>query len=68
MSDDNREQYQDPAASVPAQPQKKDGWERELLEKLAFASLKEQRARRRWGIFFKLSTLAIVVLDRKSVV
>lgn len=38
----------------------KEGWEREVLEKLAFASLKEQRARRRWGIFFKLSTLAIV--------
>jgi protease-4 len=36
------------------------GWERDLLEKLAFASLKEQRARRRWSIFFKLATLAIV--------
>ncbi len=29
-------------------------WERKLLEKLATASLSEQRARRRWGIFFKL--------------
>lgn len=38
----------------------KAGWERELLEKLAFASLKEQRARRRWGIFFKLATLVVV--------
>lgn len=45
---------------VPATP-KKDGWERELLEKLAFASLKEQRARRRWGIFFKLSFLLLIV-------
>lgn len=29
-------------------------WEREVLERLAFAALREQRARRRWGIFFKL--------------
>ncbi len=28
-------------------------WERETLEKLAFASLVEQRRARRWGIFFK---------------
>ena len=36
-------------------------WERSLIEKLALSSLKEQRARRRWGIFFKLATLAVVV-------
>lgn len=29
-------------------------WERQLLERLAFASLQEQRAARRWGIFFKV--------------
>ena len=29
-------------------------WEREVLERLAFAALREQRSRRRWGIFFKL--------------
>jgi protease-4 len=28
-------------------------WERELLEKLASASIREQRRARRWGIFFK---------------
>ncbi len=28
-------------------------WERSLLERLAFASLTEQRRTRRWGIFFK---------------
>ena len=32
------------------------GWERATLEKLAFASLAEQKTRRRWGIFFKLLT------------
>src|SRR5262245_52928044 len=35
-------------------------WERELLEKLAFATLREQRSRRRWNIFFRLVTLSIV--------
>lgn len=29
-------------------------WERQTLEKLAFASLEEQKARRRWGIVFKV--------------
>lgn len=37
-------------------------WERETLEKLAFATLKEQRKARRWGIFFKLLTFAYVTL------
>ena len=41
-------------------PQRKAGWEREVLEKLAFATLKEQRARRRWGIFFKLAVLGLI--------
>jgi protease-4 len=36
-------------------------WERELLEKLAMDSLKEQRARRRWGIFFRLAALVYFV-------
>ncbi|MBS0484738.1 MAG: S49 family peptidase [Proteobacteria bacterium] len=35
---------------------KKDDWERRLLEKLALASLQEQRRARVWGIFFKLIT------------
>lgn len=33
-------------------------WERETLEKLSFAALKEQKRARRWGIFFKLLTFA----------
>jgi len=39
---------------------RKEGWERDILEKLAFATIKEQRARRRWGIFFKLATLTLI--------
>ncbi len=40
---------------------RKDGWERELLEKLATSSIVEQRRSRRWGIFFKLLTFAYLV-------
>ncbi len=40
---------------------RKEGWEREVLENLAFAALREQRARRRWNIFFRLVMLAIVI-------
>jgi protease-4 len=36
-------------------------WEREVLEKLVFATLKEQKASRRWGIFFKALTLLVIV-------
>ncbi|MCW9088197.1 MAG: S49 family peptidase [Gammaproteobacteria bacterium] len=35
-----------------------ENWERELLNRLSFASLAEQRRTRRWGIFFKLLTFA----------
>jgi protease IV len=34
-------------------------WERETLEKLVLATVHEQRAARRWGIFFKLSFLLL---------
>jgi len=30
------------------------GWEKEIIEKLAFAAINEQKTARRWGIFFKL--------------
>jgi len=40
--------------------QEEKNWERETLEKLAFAALKEQTRARRWGIFFKLLTFAYV--------
>jgi protease-4 len=37
-------------------------WERATLEKLAFASLKEQRAARRWKIFTRLTWLAFFMV------
>lgn len=64
MSNDNDQVNQPPSWQQPvtpsAAPPKKEGWEREVLEKLAFATIKEQRARRRWGIFFKFVTLSLI--------
>jgi len=37
-------------------------WERALVEKLAMASLREQRRSRIWGIFFKLLTFAYITV------
>ncbi len=42
----------------PTQP---SGWERATLEKLAFASLREQKATRRWKTFVRLSWLAFFI-------
>lgn len=39
---------------APAPGAHEPGWERTLLERLAFASLTEQRRARRWSIFFRL--------------
>lgn len=38
-------------------------WERETLEKLVFSTLKEQRARRRWSIFFKFLFVGVFVFS-----
>jgi protease-4 len=37
-----------------------ENWERGVLEKLAMSAVQEQRRSRRWGIFFKLSTLGLL--------
>jgi protease-4 len=39
-----------------------DGWERSVLEKLAFAALQEQRKTRNWGILFKTLTFIFLFL------
>jgi protease-4 len=36
------------------------GWEREAIEKLLFASLKEQQTARRWKLFFRFAWLAVL--------
>jgi len=40
---------------------KNPGWEKQLVEKLAFASVTEQRKARRWGILFKSLTFAYLI-------
>lgn len=48
------EQRQEEAAGRPDSPAgQAERWERDLLNRLAFAALNEQRRARRWGIFFK---------------
>jgi protease-4 len=50
----------DPKSSTrrkPAEP-----WERQTIEKLAFAAIEEQRKARRWGIFFKLFLAGYLLL------
>lgn len=41
---------------------RKENWERDLLEKLASASLREQRRTRKWGIFFKFLTFSYLFI------
>lgn len=40
----------------------KQGWEKDLVTKLAFSALTEQRKARRWGIFFKLLFLLYITI------
>jgi protease-4 len=37
-------------------------WQRDMINRLAFSSLKEQRTARRWGIFFKLLMFVYLAL------
>lgn len=55
MADNDLEQ------NAPARSSAPERWERDVLEKLAFATLAEQRARRRWNIFFRFVTLGVIV-------
>ena len=48
-----------PTASAAAAQAQPPGWERDLLEKLAFASLNEQRSARRWRLFWRFSWLIL---------
>ena len=74
MSDDR---YPNPPAGDPREPRfsgenpprapvsaaaSTPGWERDVLERLAFANLKEQRSSRRWSIFFKFLWLFFFLL------
>lgn len=54
---ENQPEHQKNSQTAPQKP----GWERELVEKLAFAAITEQRRARRWGIFFKLMLAAYLL-------
>ncbi len=56
MEDSRKDIETSPNAPLPS------GWERQVLEKLAMAALDEQRAKRRWGIFFKLLGFAYLIV------
>jgi len=42
--------------------EKNAGWEKDLVNKLAFSAINEQRKSRRWGIFFKFMFLLYITL------
>jgi len=42
--------------------EKSPGWEKAVLEKLAFAAIEEQKKTRRWSIFFKCLTFAYLAV------
>jgi len=51
----------DPAGKPDTSTAEESDWERRLLKRFAYDVLREQRAARRWGIFFKLALLAYVL-------
>ena len=57
--DNPQNEVQKPVDS--AAPVRSEGWERQVLEKLAMSALDEQRVRRRWGVFFKLLGFAYLI-------
>lgn len=58
MSDNIRNDGESRLAANPTA----SNWERETLEKLVFATIKERRAARRWSIFFRLAFLVVLVV------
>jgi protease IV len=52
----------DLAPRSPGDPRRDTGWERETIEKLVFATLKEQQATRRWKLFSRLLWLTLIAL------
>lgn len=58
MSDNIRNDGESRLAANPTA----SNWERETLEKLVFATIKERRAARRWSIFFRLAFLLVLIV------
>src|SRR5690349_18105174 len=65
MSDNLTPDPQEPAASghrPRRAPTDEPNWERGALERIALAAINEQRAARRWRIFFRFLFLAVLVV------
>lgn len=71
MSDENSnpfpppsDQQDDPVGkkAAPREPVDDEEWQRDLVNRLSFASLIEQRRARRWGIAFKFAFLIYLVI------
>ena len=61
MSDNLTPETKEPAPSGRSRASADEpGWERAALERIALAAIKEQRAARRWKIFFRLLFLAVL--------
>ena len=51
----------DPTSPEPASSRIASAWEREVLERLAFMALAEQRRTRRWNLVFRFAWLALAI-------
>ena len=51
----------EPSAPSGDGKERRESWERDVLERLAFAALSEQRKARRWSIFFRLLFAGLVI-------
>lgn len=59
---DNEQASPSQAPQPPSESPDEARWQRDLLNRLAFASLAEQRRARRWNLAFKFSLLAYLVV------
>ncbi|MFM0725456.1 S49 family peptidase [Paraburkholderia strydomiana] len=63
MSDNLTPEPQDPSPTGRSRlPADEPGWERAALERIALAAITEQRAARRWKIFFRFLFLVVLLL------
>ncbi|CAN7439579.1 S49 family peptidase [Trinickia sp. LjRoot230] len=56
-----RAELHPPSTTSAALSSREPNWERAVLERVALAAVKEQRAARRWKIFFRLAFLAVLL-------
>jgi protease-4 len=61
MKENNTQPVNNETVARAAAAPQEAGWERKTLEKLAFASLNEQKASRRWKTFVRLSWLVFLI-------